>query len=169
MSDLQALQIERVDIFAGHLGHLTSTQAEAFATFKDNLARANLYMPSTGISKASHDEPTLLCVSCFLNMVPCPQLWMHPKGGFCVPGGSILPRPRNSSQTQKIGQCMCCSVAQLLMILYKAEATRCRQSVCHVWPYGVWGLSKILPTVDWQKRQGTNWRKTSPFLDLSWP
>lgn len=55
-----------VDVLAGHLGHLTEAQREAFAVFHDNLAKAKLYVPAvsgegtSSTSKASHDEPTLL-------------------------------------------------------------------------------------------------------------
>ncbi|PSS37087.1 hypothetical protein PHLCEN_2v1126 [Hermanssonia centrifuga] len=56
----------RVDVLAGHLGHLTESQKTAFATFQENLAKAQLYSPPQGqdeggiISRPSHDEPTLL-------------------------------------------------------------------------------------------------------------
>jgi hypothetical protein len=50
------------DFFAGHLEHLTPTQEQSFSTFKDNLAKANLYVPLTDTSKPSHDDPTLLYV-----------------------------------------------------------------------------------------------------------
>jgi hypothetical protein len=56
------------DFFAGHLGHLTPTQEQSFFTFRDNLAKADLYVPSTGTSKPSHDDPTLLYV--FLESFP---------------------------------------------------------------------------------------------------
>lgn len=65
MTDPKAVHL----LLAGHLGHLTSSQQESFQKFKDNLAKVELYTPPTGISKASHDEPTLLCVSC-LGTVP---------------------------------------------------------------------------------------------------
>ena len=65
MTDSNAFHIDTFDLFTGHLGHLTATQQESFITFKDNLAKADLYTPPTDTSKASHDEPTLLCVSCF--------------------------------------------------------------------------------------------------------
>jgi len=51
------------DSLAGHLGHLTSAQQESFAAFKENLVQANLYTAATGTTKASHDEPTLLCAN----------------------------------------------------------------------------------------------------------
>ena len=51
-----------VDVLAGHLGHLTQVQQEAFALFQENLAAAQLYSPSKDDSRPSHDEPTLLCV-----------------------------------------------------------------------------------------------------------
>lgn len=52
----------KVDVLAGHLGHLTDAQQEAFASFRKNLAEAQLYVaPNEGSSEAaSHDEPTLL-------------------------------------------------------------------------------------------------------------
>jgi len=49
-----------IDLFAGHLGHLTAIQEESFSTFKKNLLQAGLYIPSIGTGNASHDEPTLL-------------------------------------------------------------------------------------------------------------
>jgi hypothetical protein len=49
-----------VDVLAGHLGHLTESQQQAFATFHDNLTKAQLYTPAEEGRKASHDEPTLL-------------------------------------------------------------------------------------------------------------
>jgi hypothetical protein len=59
----ESLQTSTVDLLAGHLGHLTLVQQQAFSTFKENLEKANLYTPladSTVNSRASHDEPTLL-------------------------------------------------------------------------------------------------------------
>ena len=50
------------DFFAGHLGHLTPTQGQLFLSFKEILAKANLYVHSTGTNKPSHDDPTLLYV-----------------------------------------------------------------------------------------------------------
>ncbi|GJE91794.1 Sec14p-like lipid-binding domain-containing protein [Phanerochaete sordida] len=52
----------KVDVLQGHLGHLTETQQEAFASFRKNLAEAKLYEPAEeGTSEhPSHDEPTLL-------------------------------------------------------------------------------------------------------------
>ena len=49
-----------VDVLAGHLGHLTEAQQEAFAVFKERLTKVQLYTPATDESKPSHDEPTLL-------------------------------------------------------------------------------------------------------------
>jgi len=49
-----------VDVLAGHMGHLTPTQQEAFTLFRERLAKAQLYTPGAGVSKPSHDEPTLL-------------------------------------------------------------------------------------------------------------
>lgn len=64
----ESLQTSTVDILAGHLGHLTLVQQQAFSVFKANLEKANLYTPladSTGVSsRASHDDPTLLLVIC---------------------------------------------------------------------------------------------------------
>ncbi|KAF9005447.1 CRAL/TRIO domain-containing protein [Cyathus striatus] len=48
------------DPFAGHLGHLTTAQQEALASFKDILIKTNLYTPPTETISASHDDPTLL-------------------------------------------------------------------------------------------------------------
>ncbi|KAJ3559314.1 hypothetical protein NM688_g423 [Phlebia brevispora] len=50
----------RVDVLAGHIGHLTEAQQKAFATFQENLTKAQLYVPSVNGAKASHDDPTLL-------------------------------------------------------------------------------------------------------------
>lgn len=50
------------NLFAGHLGHLTPAQQDAFTKFKENLAAAGLYSPATSTASASHDEPTLLLV-----------------------------------------------------------------------------------------------------------
>lgn len=52
----------KVDVLAGHLGHLTEAQQQAFASFRKSLAEAQLYVPSEGgaTESASHDEPTLL-------------------------------------------------------------------------------------------------------------
>ena len=52
----------KVDVLAGHLGHLTEAQQKAFAAFRQNLTEAHLYLtPEEGSSeKPSHDEPTLL-------------------------------------------------------------------------------------------------------------
>lgn len=52
----------KVDVLAGHLGHLTETQQQAFASFRQSLAEAQLYVPPNEGSSdaASHDEPTLL-------------------------------------------------------------------------------------------------------------
>ncbi|KAG6844399.1 hypothetical protein H0H87_007158 [Tephrocybe sp. NHM501043] len=48
------------DLFAGHLGHLTNSQEEALAGFRDNLVKAELYTTAKDDAKASHDDPTLL-------------------------------------------------------------------------------------------------------------
>lgn len=55
----------KVDVLAGHLGHLTEAQQQAFATFRKNLAEAQLYEPGDegGSNAPSHDEPTLLYVA----------------------------------------------------------------------------------------------------------
>lgn len=53
----------QIDFFSGHVGHLSSAEQDALATFKSNLTEANLYSPSTELAKASHDEPTLLYVT----------------------------------------------------------------------------------------------------------
>ncbi|KIP03736.1 hypothetical protein PHLGIDRAFT_110447 [Phlebiopsis gigantea 11061_1 CR5-6] len=52
----------KVDVLAGHLGHLTETQQQAFATFRQDLAEAHLYAPADGgsLTASSHDDPTLL-------------------------------------------------------------------------------------------------------------
>lgn len=54
----------RVDVLAGHIGHLTDAQQKAFATFQENLAKAHLYVPASvgegSSARASHDDPTLL-------------------------------------------------------------------------------------------------------------
>lgn len=47
-------------VFPGHLGHLSPAQEEALATFKANLAEANLYTFPSNPANASHDDPTLL-------------------------------------------------------------------------------------------------------------
>lgn len=53
-----------VDVLAGHIGHLTDAQLKAFATFKENLKQAQLYVPASEVPEtlihASHDDPTLL-------------------------------------------------------------------------------------------------------------
>lgn len=56
----------KVDVLAGHLGHLTEAQQQAFAAFRKNLAEAQLYVPEdqAGTELPSHDEPTLLYVVC---------------------------------------------------------------------------------------------------------
>ncbi|KAG6840824.1 hypothetical protein C0991_004115 [Blastosporella zonata] len=50
------------DVFAGHLGHLTSAQEEALVGFRDNLVKSDLYTGPTDNTEASHDDPTLLYV-----------------------------------------------------------------------------------------------------------
>ena len=52
----------KVDVLAGHLGHLTETQQKAFEAFRQNLAEARLYVApdDDGADRPSHDEPTLL-------------------------------------------------------------------------------------------------------------
>ena len=52
----------KVDVLAGHLGHLTEAQQQAFASFRQNLAEAQLYIaPDDSVhERPSHDEPTLL-------------------------------------------------------------------------------------------------------------
>jgi hypothetical protein len=54
----------KVDVLAGHLGHLTEAQQKAFASFRQNLAEAQLYVTpqESSSGKPSHDEPTLLWV-----------------------------------------------------------------------------------------------------------
>ena len=54
-----------VDVLAGHIGHLTDAQQQAFATFQKSLAKAHLYKPASQHAdgttvRASHDDPTLL-------------------------------------------------------------------------------------------------------------
>ncbi|KAG6860752.1 hypothetical protein C0995_007870 [Termitomyces sp. Mi166 len=48
------------NFFAGHLGHLTSSQLEALEEFRANLSKAELYTAPIDGTKASHDDPTLL-------------------------------------------------------------------------------------------------------------
>ena len=50
----------KVDVTTGHLGHLTKEQEEAFAKFRENLVKAQLYAPGKDGLKPSHDDPTLL-------------------------------------------------------------------------------------------------------------
>ena len=57
--------------FAGHLGHLTKEQEEAFSTFKEILVAAKLYTPATEVSPASHDDSTLLYVPEFPSTSAC--------------------------------------------------------------------------------------------------
>jgi hypothetical protein len=45
------------NIFAGHLGHLSTSQEKALVEFKKALVEAKLYDPAK-----SPDDPTLLCV-----------------------------------------------------------------------------------------------------------
>ncbi|KAF9457432.1 CRAL-TRIO domain-containing protein [Collybia nuda] len=52
--------LPQFDFFSGHVGHLSPDQEDTLKTFKSNLTKANLYSPSVDLSKASHDEPTLL-------------------------------------------------------------------------------------------------------------
>ncbi|KAI0088474.1 CRAL/TRIO domain-containing protein [Irpex rosettiformis] len=49
-----------VDVLAGHLGHLTEAQQEAFTVFRERLTKVQLYRPGTDDDIPSHDEPTLL-------------------------------------------------------------------------------------------------------------
>lgn len=74
-------------LLAGHLGHLTSVQQQAFSIFKDNLEKADLYTPladSANVnSRASHDEPTLLLVIC-LRGDSLSNFYIRLKGGFSV-------------------------------------------------------------------------------------
>ncbi|KAG5726883.1 Sec14 cytosolic factor [Termitomyces sp. T112] len=49
-----------VDFFAGHLGHLTSSQREVLENFRANLLKAELYTAPADGTKTSHDDPTLL-------------------------------------------------------------------------------------------------------------
>lgn len=72
-------------LLAGHLGHLTSSQQENFQQFKDNLANANLYKPSVDGTRASHDEPTLLCVSVPATLSAPLFVTLFHQGVFCVP------------------------------------------------------------------------------------
>ncbi|KAJ3516962.1 hypothetical protein NLJ89_g796 [Agrocybe chaxingu] len=44
----------------GHLGNLTLEQEQALTAFKENLIKANLYVPVGEGQEASHDDPTLL-------------------------------------------------------------------------------------------------------------
>jgi hypothetical protein len=64
------LSIGHFDILSGHLGHLSESQQQALATFKDNLFKVKLYTPASDTEgkKASHDEPTLLFVSSTLTL-----------------------------------------------------------------------------------------------------
>ncbi|KAJ8523258.1 hypothetical protein ONZ45_g350 [Pleurotus djamor] len=48
------------DPLAGHLFRLTPQQLEAFISFKDNLAKANLYAHGSDTSRASHNDETIL-------------------------------------------------------------------------------------------------------------
>ena len=55
----------KVDVLAGHFGHLTEAQQAAFDAFRKTLAEARLFVPSfpegsPNAGLASHDEPTLL-------------------------------------------------------------------------------------------------------------
>lgn len=63
----------KVDVLAGHLGHLTEAQQEAFVSFRKNLAEAQLYVPAGegSTEHASHDEPTLLYVPNSLYVYEC--------------------------------------------------------------------------------------------------
>ena len=69
MSNTPSVPETQVDVFAGHLGHLTKDEEDAFAQFKDILNSAKLYTPATDTAPASHDDPTLLYVRFFLYMV----------------------------------------------------------------------------------------------------
>ena len=45
---------------AGHLGHLTPEEQEAFDDFKRISAEKGFYTPATADAKASHDDGTLV-------------------------------------------------------------------------------------------------------------
>lgn len=89
------------DLLAGHLGRLNSDQEKAFAIFKTNLEAAKLYTPSSGSTKASHDDPTLL----YVLLLAALHYYSNAStiGGFSVPGGLTRSRLKNSSQTPKPG------------------------------------------------------------------
>ncbi|KIL67953.1 hypothetical protein M378DRAFT_73147 [Amanita muscaria Koide BX008] len=59
-AQVNGIQPGHIDVFAGHLGHLTKEQEEVFATFKENLISAKLYTAPSDTSPASHDDTTLL-------------------------------------------------------------------------------------------------------------
>ena len=98
----------KVDVLAGHLGHLTEAQQQAFAAFRKNLAEARLYAPAEeeGPTAPSHDEPTLLYVAFVqLRLNVCmnsdPVLLIDVS---YEPGGSIPRKPRSSSPTPRHGE-----------------------------------------------------------------
>lgn len=45
---------------AGHLGHLTAEEQNAFEKFKKISAEGGFYTPATADTKASHDDGTLV-------------------------------------------------------------------------------------------------------------
>jgi hypothetical protein len=60
------------NLFAGHLGNLTSSQEESLSVFKDTLAKAQLYDPV----KPAYDDPTLLCVDPPVSVTDIQHLYM---------------------------------------------------------------------------------------------
>lgn len=118
-------------VFAGHLGHLTPSQDKAFSTFKINLTNAHLY---TG--PASHDDPTLLCVSCLLKL----RFRDAQNAIKAFPARAALRCQRSPETIRR-----CPGLAQ---------TTRGGQSVRNLRPCRDRGLQALLPAMDWPAGQG---------------
>ena len=91
--------------FAGHVGHLSTSQQDALDTFRGNLIEAGLYTSADadGGIQASHDDPTLLCVVNPTPLMILDKRFCHHQGVFSGREASTPSPHRNSSATQKHG------------------------------------------------------------------
>ncbi len=83
----------------GHLGHLTPQEDTAFDEFKTLAAKEGFYKPATDITKASHDDGTLMYAETWASSLTADLS----QADICELGSSSLRKPTSNSKILRSG------------------------------------------------------------------